>query len=173
MTTSGPFGSYAARDGSTRTLKLHWDGSHWTTFRGSSPLENHSGYVFGVASLSPRTAWSVGMVVEGAGYEAARLEYRNGAAWQFRQIGGAALSDVVGISATNVWVVGWADGIDGGEFAAHWDGERWRALGPHPVRGRTLNAVAVVSDTELWAVGWSESYFNGPSRPLVEHYGCR
>lgn len=83
--------------------------------------------------------------------------------------GDASLSDIVGLSATNVWTVGQQDIWDAWEnraAIAHWDGRAWvqigiRNDGTGPAH---LRSIAAASPTDLWAVGAAHD-----SLPYVAH----
>lgn len=69
-----------------------------------------------------------------------------------------SLSDVAGLSATDIWAVGQQNAWDfwrNQGIITHWDGSSWREV---PIRGDAtgaghLRSVAAASSTEVWAVG--------------------
>lgn len=69
-----------------------------------------------------------------------------------------SLSDVVGVSATDVWAVGqqsvWDIWQSRGAIT-HWDGARWTEIGIRndPTGAGLLRSVAAASSTEMWAAG--------------------
>ncbi|MFJ2029258.1 hypothetical protein [Streptosporangium sp. NPDC087985] len=69
-----------------------------------------------------------------------------------------SLSDVAGLSGTDVWAVGqqsiW-DIWQSRSAITHWDGVRWTEVGIRndPTGAGLLRSVAAASPTELWAVG--------------------
>jgi hypothetical protein len=116
-----------------------------------------SGYLAGVAAVSPSDAWAVGAkTVDGGGQNVLILHW-NGRTWspvqKIRPVWGW-LDSVSAVSASNVWAVGeyTPSGKDHRVLVMHWDGKSWsQEAGVPPVIG-TLYGVAADAGT-VWAVG--------------------
>ncbi len=82
------------------------------------------------------------------------------------------LRAVDGISATDVWAVGFTinpRGIKSTPLALHWNGRKWNEVATPRVDNGSLLAVAAISSDDVWAVGdtgWE-------SATLVEHWDGR
>ena len=138
-----------------------------------------AGSLAGVAARSRSDAWAVGYRL-GAGtinYEAI-AEHWDGTAW--REVAtarlfstDAVLSDLVEVSATDVWAVGfYQNGVTFRTLLEHWDGQHWHYV-PSPNSGageNMLSGVAATSATDVWAVGTREATSNSARRTLVEHW---
>jgi hypothetical protein len=72
---------------------------------------------------------------------------------------GNRLEDVVALSSTNVWAVGWTSNpstLDNRSFSMHWDGTSWTIV-PTPQPGGSsvdrLKAVDAAGPNDVWATG--------------------
>ncbi|GAA5074250.1 hypothetical protein HNP84_009477 [Thermocatellispora tengchongensis] len=83
--------------------------------------------------------------------------------------GDGSLSDVTGLSASNIWAVGQQDIWDVWEnrgAISHWDGRSWTQIGIRndDTGAGHLRSIAAASATDLWAVGTAHD-----SLPYVAH----
>jgi hypothetical protein len=149
-----------------RTFILHWNGSTWT--RSPSPQLPGSGpgrELASVSALSSRDAWAVGTASVGSGPLRARtlILHWNGTSWKVvpsanRREGGSYLVGVTGVSASDVWAVGFnvtrsAPPEPSILLIEHWNGRSWSiSRTPLPSQS-TLASVAATSASQAWAVG--------------------
>jgi hypothetical protein len=82
----------------------------------------------------------------------------NGSAWSrvtSPDVGNAqtVLKDVVALSPTNAWAVGYTNSFGGGASAValHWNGTSW-TVASAPALG-TLDTITALSATDIWASG--------------------
>ena len=133
----------------TRSLVLHWDGTHWAQAPTPDPLTpGHAGSLDGVAAPSATGAWAVGWVNRHGGRHAL-AERWNGERWSIVHTTSAALSGVSALAADDAWAAG---GPNSGGVMTHWNGHFWTVVTKLDSR-RGLAAVAEVSPTDVWAVG--------------------
>jgi hypothetical protein len=170
-------GTYRTRAGNPDTLILRWNGARWSRVASPDP---HPGddELLGVTAVSATNAWAVGSFCvrrcQGAGEVDRPLILRwNGASWSkvagpdaSPGPGGAdVLTGVTGVTARNVWAVGYScakrcapvsSGDAGGRtLILHWNGASWaRVPSPNPgPGGDDLTGVSAISATSAWAVG--------------------
>jgi len=142
------------------TLAMHWNGTTWTPFTTPSP-GTRDNILTRVSGSGPNDVWAVGYYRD--------LPYGNRARhslalhWDGRSWTRVAtpdvgpiqtfLRDVVALSPTNAWAVGYASGGINGTTAVvlHWNGTAWSASAA-PAFG-TLDAVTAVSATDIWVTG--------------------
>jgi hypothetical protein len=141
-------------------LILHFDGSEWTQAELPDEID---GVLNGVAAVSPTDVWAVGSVGDAEiSLERALVLHWDGTAWAdveiARAIGGgkAALTDVEGVSPTDLWAVGYHHFQP---LILRFDGQAW-SRSPTEVRG-TTNAVEAFATSEVWAVGTPIQRFDG------------
>ena len=159
-------------------LVLHWDGTAWLSESAPEPATNRAITLIGVAAAAASEVWAVGAdCPKGSDPSTCRplALRRTGTVWHPVPTagGGTALTDVIVLSPTDVWVVGY-DGINPGdetEHVEHWDGHEFVSDdGTAPesaaaVLGEpasALSAAVATPDTQaIWAVGWSVDPANG------------
>jgi hypothetical protein len=144
------------------SLAMHWNGSTWTKVNTPSP-GTRDNTLLGVAGSGPNDVWAVGYYRDLPYGNRARHSlamHWNGSTWTrvtTPDVGPIQtfLRDVVVLSPTNAWAVGWASGgIDGTTAVVlHWDGRAW-STATAPALG-TLNAAAGLTSSNLWTVGSS------------------
>lgn len=142
------------------TLARHWQGSSWTQVATPSPGTRDS-ILQAVAGTSPSDVWAVGYYRDLPYGNRARhslVLHWNGSAWTrvaSPDVGDAqtVLQDVVALSPTDAWAVGYTDSFGGptSAIALHWNGTSW-SVAAAPALG-TLNAVTALSPTDIWASG--------------------
>jgi hypothetical protein len=167
--------------GFLRTLVEHWDGSSWTVMPSPNPDDLEE--LTGVSGTAATDVWAVGWHSKGQGNvdHHPLIEHWNGSRWSLvksyrpgRQI---QLTDVVSLSSTNAWAVGFT-GFEGyGEtFVERWNGSSWQLV-HGPPQSYELNAVAAGSSDDIWMVGVQSSgqtlteHWDGTSLEVVPSYG--
>lgn len=173
-----------ANVGDDRTLIVHWNGKTWKQFASRNPGGfSHFNGLFGVATISARSAWAVGSFDNGIARQAL-IEHWNGKSWKTVRSpdpGGptraSMLFGVTATSASNAWAVGtYSDGTGMLTLIEHWNGRTWkRVKSPSPAGdfGNALNAVSAVSVTNAWAVGYGVNSFSRGDATLIEHWNGR
>lgn len=165
------------------SLIERWDGSAWQIVATGSPS---LGTLTGIAAISQRDVWAVGTQSEPA---RPLIMHWDGTTWSVvpspspTGAWSAWLSDVVAVTAQDVWAFG-------GQYATppdqqpsqvlveHWNGARWQIassppLPPSPSRtsGASLSATRIPGTNQLWAVGeWHEWVSMGAGQPLIERW---
>ena len=142
----------------TRTLVLHWDGSHWRHVTSPSPAAGRNAFLNGVVADGRKSAWAVGAYRAG-GTQRPLVEHWDGRRWRVVSAprssptaGFDVLNGVAADSAKDVWAVG--DSGPGQAFSEHWDGNSWKVVPvTEPVAFDALSSVAAVSSHDVWAVG--------------------
>lgn len=167
----------------TSPLIEHWNGERWAIV--PNPLSRSSGYLAGVAALSPTNVWAVG--------SPSVILHWNGKRWRrvgfpipagpgpYPSGGGRAhvrLFSLTALSAHDIWAAGnerflaYRGHVRDQTFILHWDGTQWTLVAsPNhaPVQhGSTLSGVAGAGANEVWAVG---SWGTGHGRQaLIERW---
>jgi hypothetical protein len=154
-----------------------WDGTSWKQVPSPHPGGNSS--LFGVAAVSARSAWAVGVIGRGAKSCPCRalMEHWDGTSWKRVPLpasDGSDFSAVAASGAHSAWAVGNLRDKNGNVLRAvidHWDGIRWKRVPSPDAKLASLNSVAG-SARSAWAVG---SLFgrNGTlcaCRALIEHW---
>jgi hypothetical protein len=142
------------------TLAMHWNGTGWTTAATPSP-GTRDNILTRVSGSGPNDLWAVGYYRDlpygNRAVHSLALHW-NGSSWSrvaTPDVGPIQtfLKDVVALSPTNAWAVGYASGGINGTTAVvlHWNGTAW-SVSAAPALG-ALNSVAAVSATDLWATG--------------------
>ncbi len=162
----------------SRTLTEHWDGTAWVVVSNRNGSHTTAGFL-GVAALSSKDVWAVGLVGTQFYYTATLTARWNGRTWRFIDSPSPGptiniLYAVSGVAQNDVWAVGysWDQHAVAHTLALHWDGTGWTLV--HSANwgtaGSFLSGVAAVTSTDVWAVG---SYTTTPyaaSHTLVEHW---
>jgi hypothetical protein len=152
--------------GVTQTLIEHYNGLAWSiaTSPNASGSENT---LYGVAALSPSSAWAVGDWTDGTGARRTSALQWDGAVWT--SIPGATLGpgstggvlfSVSAVSPRNVWAVGanYATGpysTPSGTLVEHWDGTRWNAMPSPDGAAGAFNQLSAVTTggANVWVAG--------------------
>ena len=142
------------------TLARHWNGSSWAQATTPSP-GTRDNVLLAVSGTSPNDVWAVGWYRDlpyGNRTQHSLVLHWNGSAWSrvaSPDVGDAqtVLKDVVALSPTNAWAVGYTNSFGGGASAValHWNGASW-SVASAPALG-TLDTVAALSATDIWASG--------------------
>jgi hypothetical protein len=144
------------------TLALHWNGSAWSQVATPSP-GTRDNVILSVAGSSPSDVWAVGYfgnLPYGNRTRHSLVLHWNGSAWSrvatpTPEVGSGqtSLNDVVALSPTDAWAVGYTTGFGGptGAIALHWDGTGWHAASAPALN--SLSSVTALSSTDLWATG--------------------
>lgn len=169
---------FAKPDNGTTTLRQvlieHYDGTSWTAIPDSStnnPIGT-SNALFGIKFFSATDIWAVGDARASSTAATPLIEHYDGTSWTIKTgattSGFALLSDVLPLSATDVW----AAGSQGSQvLLEHYDGTAWSqpALPLAPTGlFQFLSDVAGVAN-DLWAVGGQSSSSTTDST-LTMHY---
>ena len=155
------------------SLIEHFNGHKW-----SVSYNKPTGYFYGVAAVSPTSAWAVGGTNWFAPTQNLILHW-NGRSW--RRVaspspsGGGYFESVTAVSATSAWAVGvitqGGPGLPGADvpIIEHWNGRKWYVQRfPHPADGGQFTSVTATSATNVWAVG--ETGSTSPDQALIEHW---
>jgi hypothetical protein len=156
---------------------IHFDGAKWKAFPAPMILGDNSGFLQGVADISPTEAWAVGNASGTPGGQPEPvIEQWDGTRWSllpassFNAPGESAglFFAITAISANDIWAVGtgFLAGIGGGPLFEHWDGTTWT---PNVGIGGTPVAASADATDDVWAVGFSGlSAILG--KPFVAHF---
>ena len=137
-----------------RTLTEHWNGTQWSVVT-SPNVGPGNNQLYGVVALSSSLVWAAGFTGQQNGPPQTLAERWNGTQWSVvssaNQIGGASLSGVAAISASDIWAVG---SDVSGALTEHWNGTQWSFVS-NPDQGTShyLSGVAALSTSDVWAVG--------------------
>jgi hypothetical protein len=155
----------------------HWSGQSWNVVSSPNPAGNTYVELNGVAAISANDAWAVGHSGDPSSIPLQTLTMHwNGISWSLvpspspGTYNGNVLNAVDGVSANDVWAVGWYQsgptGQEGGALTMHWNGTAWTVV-PNPSRW-TLYGVAAISSNDVWAVGeQSILHWNGTNWTTV------
>jgi hypothetical protein len=171
------------------SLVMHWNGRSWkrqkTSFGGEDFALN------GVAAVSSRRAFGVGVCCGGEGPTIAEAGRFNGRSWRrqhtpspgFRQHRHSDdLEGVVATSSRNAWAVGFTNGAGETDAGAsrvlveRWNGRVWRqvpvtvALSPAVAHTEGLAGVAATSRRNAWAVGSVQHTATSTQSALILHW---
>ena len=155
------------RQGTIRTLTLHWDGSTWKRVHSPNPGGSDAANLLsGVAVLSPSDVWAVGAHNTLQGNHTLILHW-DGSGWtrvkspnpsQSVNLHTDVLSAVSASSQSDAWAVGnFYDGTARRALTLHWDGDHWSSVaGPNATNSDSANLFDVATDpADAWAVGYS------------------
>ncbi|HET9496344.1 MAG TPA: S-layer homology domain-containing protein [Chloroflexia bacterium] len=124
-------------------MALRWDGTAWS--RVPVPDPGYNAGLKRISATGPNDVWAVG--------NSTLVMHWDGTAWTQMPTGFAAeLYDVVAISPTNVWAVGYraAGGTNDDALILHWDGTVWT----QQIIGRArLTGIDARGSNDVWAVG--------------------
>jgi hypothetical protein len=145
-----------------QTLIEHWDGSNWSVVPSPNPAGKTFVVLNGIAAISASDVWAVGHSGDPSSIPLQTLTIHwDGTRWSIipspspGTYNGNVLNAVDGVSANDVWAVGWYQsgqtGQEGGALTMHWDGTAWTVV-PNPSRW-TLHGVVAISSNDVWAVG--------------------
>ena len=168
--------------GLQQSVVEHWDGEGWTVV----PSPNVGPFLNWFLSISATSAddiWAVGQhqAVFGTSqvYQTSVLRWE-GEEWSVvpspnATQGNNYLWDVVGLTATDAWAVGFFDtGTELQTMIQHWDGFEWSIVpSPNGAGGyiTELNAVAAVTPTNVWAAGQAfDGFFDFETH--FQEFGC-
>jgi hypothetical protein len=146
------------------TLAMQFNGTTWTRFSTPSP-GTRDNLLLRAAGSGPNDIWAVGYYRDlpygNRAVHSLALHW-NGTSWTrvpTPDVGPIQtfLRDVVVLSPTDAWAVGYASGGINGTTAVvlHWNGTAW-SVAAAPALG-TLNSVTAVSPTDVWATGSSST----------------
>jgi hypothetical protein len=107
----------------------------------------------------------------------ALAEHWDGTSWSVvptasLSVGAVVLTDVVAISATDAWAVGYAQDSVFEPVTEHWDGTAWTAVATPKVLSpfSVLEGVAAVTGGDVWAVGSTLDPVTGLYQALAENW---
>jgi hypothetical protein len=178
-------------------LALHWNGRSWKRVDAPAPPRTSGTDSLGVVAFEDGTAWMAGFSERpldrptvpmgqhsartAPGDVSIRVDKTMAERWdgvRWRSVApvdplrsGNLLDGVDGVTADDVWAVGfWAHGKLH-NLAEHWDGSAWSVV-PVPdvpsVSGNDLRAASAISATDVWAVG---EVLDGPdNKGLIQHW---
>jgi hypothetical protein len=163
-----------------RTLIEHRTATGWHVLAGPNPGTGGD-RLNAVAAVSPTDAWAVGdWFDEGVYLHQPLIEHWDGTRWNAVPLPpmrglDVHMSDVLALSASDVWAVGHGcvGGCGGGPkirpVVLHDRGGRWRLVRTAPLHAvdSSLEGLAPFKGS-VSAVGWRSKTRNSPSRPLAE-----
>jgi hypothetical protein len=147
---TSPFGGVAL------AIVQRWDGASWRNVSLPDPTQI---MLFGVEAVATNDVWAVGHTDVGGPHWVPLVLHWNGSTWSEASIPipefGGQLRDVVALSPTNVYAVGFAgEGTFAETLVLHWDGTSWtRESTPSPEIGPKLFGAAAVGQSTVWAAG--------------------
>jgi hypothetical protein len=168
----GWIGSLSRRgrtNSSGHTLIEHFDGKGWKVM---PSVRARGSELLGVAALTPRNAWAVGLLAVKRIYSRPLIEHWDGSAWHRVASPNPrgsedALVAIAARSARDIWAVGnYRSRGETQPLVLHWNGHGWKQLAT-PSRGGSFSGVAVLGAKDAWAVG------AGRTGPLTEHWNGR
>ena len=130
-----------------------------------SPSLGVQDYLYGVAAISVKSAWAVGMYsIQSTGQENTLIEHWNGLKWTIVSSPNPGknnvLVNVARIPGTNhLWAVGYT--VDTttnitSTLIEYWNGMSWKAIpSPNPGLQNGLYGLDAVSASDAWAVGFN------------------
>jgi hypothetical protein len=150
---------YKTPSSDEQSLVEYWNGGKWTadTSLGSYAIAA----LIGVTVLSPKNVWAVGGYTTSPSSPVKTLIlHYNGNKWEpvaspNAGIGANVLYSVSGVSASNVWAVGYAVTGSSGyrSIIEHWNGSRWSMVASPDPSLSALYAVTATTAGSAWAVG--------------------
>jgi hypothetical protein len=160
-------------------LVEHYNGAGWSRVYAPSPPTS-TDTLFAVSAVSATDIWAVGTIqayISGQDKTYGITEHWDGTTWSIvtsahASLDGERLVAVKALSAGNVWVVGYSNGVSEQTFVEHWNGSTWSQIAsPNPGGSNNTNELAAVdgiSANDVWAVGY---YHNGTSfQTLILHW---
>ena len=169
-------------DGLQQSVIQHWDGQEWKVVESPNvgPFLN---WFLSISATSATDIWGVGQhqAVFGQAqvYQTSILHW-DGGDWKVvpspnLSQGNNYLFDVVGVSATDAWAVGfWDTGTELQTMIQRWDGMEWKVVSSPNGSGGFISelvAVAKVTPTDVWAAGQAfDGFFDFET--LIEQFGC-
>lgn len=150
--STSPFGGIAL------AIVLHWDGTRWVEATIPEPEQI---MLFGVRAVAPDDVWAVGHTYVGGPHWIPLVLHWDGVSWSRSTIpeteNGGQLRDIVALSETDVYAVGFAgEGTFSETLVLHWDGTSWtRQPTPNPGTGPKIYGAAALSPSTVWAVGYT------------------
>ena len=168
--------------GLQQSVVEHWDGEEWTVVP-SPNVGPYLNWFLSISAVSATDIWAVGQhqAVFGTSqvYQTSVLRW-DGQEWKVIPSPNATqlnnyLFDVVGLSGTDAWAVGFFDtGTELQTMIQHWDGAEWTIVpSPNGAGGyiTELTAVAKVTPTNLWAAGQAFDGF-ADFETHFQQFGC-
>jgi hypothetical protein len=167
----------------TQTLIEHWTNSTWSVVQSPSPGVYDE--LHGISAVAANDIWAVGYSTPSLSNVNATqtlIEHYDGTNWSVmssRSPGSGInqLNDVEAINASNVWAVGYSNGISNTgpqtlTLIDQWNGSSWV-----PVQSdnyvssiNQLWGVAGVAANDIWAVGWYAPTASLTMQTLTQHW---
>jgi hypothetical protein len=161
---TSPFG------GTALAIVQHWNGSAWSSVSIPQPSPV---MLFGVRALAPDDVWAVGHTYVGGPHWIPLILHWDGTSWSRATIPvpgfGGQLRDIVSLSATNVYAIGFS-GESGfaGTLVLHWNGTSWTTEPtPSPGASPKLYGGAAVGPSTVWGVGYRYMQSSFANRTLT------
>jgi hypothetical protein len=154
------WGSTSPFGGTAIAIILHWNGTSWENV---SIPEPSPVMLFGVRALAPDDVWAVGHTYVGGPHWIPVILHWDGTSWSRASIPvpefGGQLRDVVSLSATNVYAIGFSgEGSFSKTLVLRWNGTSWiQQPTPSPATGPKLYGGAAISTGTVWGVGYRYS----------------
>jgi hypothetical protein len=148
---TSPFG------GTAIAIVQRWNGSSWQAVSIPQPSPV---MLFGVRAVAPDDVWAVGHTYVGGPHWIPLVLHWDGVSWSRATIPvpefGGQLRDVVSLSPTNVYAIGFS-GESGfaGTLVLRWNGSSWTGEAtPSPASSPKLYGGAAIAPNTVWAVGY-------------------
>jgi hypothetical protein len=155
------------------TVALHYNGTSWTQFATPSPGTRNND-VTAIDGSAADDVWAVGYSLDlpyGNRFRKSMILHWNGSAWS--QVASpnsdsTYLYDVVAVSRTDAWAVGFSSTGTGGSYVLHWNGTAWTSVTPPPISG--VSSVTARSSSDVWVAGSDAAGADGIGQPRVAHW---
>lgn len=160
---------------------MHWTGESWSAVY-TPPSQSQSQYTLrSIDEITPQNVWVVGELQTGGLASHPLTLHWDGSSWTVINApdavagGKNALTSLSGISASDVWAVGFDVPSQApiGAFVEHWDGTKWSASRPSDIpSGAQFTSVKALAANDVWAVGSVSVQSAGKNllQPLTEHW---
>jgi hypothetical protein len=148
------------------TFIQHFDGGRWSIVPSPNSPGDYFNELHAVSGVSASDVWAVGGAHNGSAPSRTMIQRWDGVSWTIVPSPSPAdqlnaLHGVAGVSANDVWAVGYMSGaitqnpID--TLVLHWDGISWKQVPSPNIIGAAnqLFGIAAISANDIWAVGFA------------------
>jgi hypothetical protein len=171
------YGEAGIDGGPNRPLVMHDSNGTWSENFPKIGAADDDTELLGVDAVSATNIWATGFTVDdedGVETIGAVMLHSTGGAFTEVELGGTTsgttysqLDSISAVSASDIWVVGYADDLD--PVIEHYDGTSWTEVPSGLPDSVELEAVTAVSPTSAWAVG--ESYSGSVGQVMIHWDG--
>jgi hypothetical protein len=158
-----PNDAWAVGNDNNVAVVERWDGTQWSLAPVSLPKDAG---LHALESLTSDDVWAAGQYSASNGTIQPLFMHWDGQSWRpvrqghGTQQSGGVIFDLVALSGTDIWAVGYKGTPQFAEFlplAEHWDGTSWRVVevpSPSPEGANLLQGVSGAAPDDVWAVGY-------------------